>query len=75
MPVHTKEKALTQRWEQQGTGWAALAAWQKAFWSSAEPLDTAISAQEINWKNNTFQWKTPNLQSAAAVAMRAKHRN
>lgn len=76
MPMHTKEKALTQCWEQRCTRQAVLAAWQKAFCSSAAPLDTATTAQEKKkMGKNTSQWKTPNMQCAAEVAMRAKHRN
>lgn len=75
MPMHTKEKALTQCWEQGCTCWAAHAARQKAFCSSAAPLDTAVTAQEKKLGKNTSQWKNPHVQCAAEVAMRDKHRN
>lgn len=57
MPMHTKEKALTQCWEQQCTCWAAHAAWQKVFCSSAAPLDTAVTAQEKNWEKTLLNGK------------------
>lgn len=57
MPMHTKEKALTQCWEQGCTCWAAHAARQKAFCSSAAPLDTAVTAQEKNWEKTLLNGK------------------
>lgn len=63
MPMHTKEKALTQCWEQRCTRQAVLAAWQKAFCSSAAPLDTATTAQEKKKREKTLLNGKPQMCS------------